>query len=246
MQNYRLDIQYEGTRYNGWQRQGNTENTIQGRLEQLLARLTGQACVELHGSGRTDAGVHAAGQVASVRLDSGLTPEELRDACNQYLPRDIAVLAVSEAPPRFHARLQAKEKHYRYRISTGAVPDVFSQRYQWRLPGALNTDAMRAAADMLIGTHDFLGFSSLKKAKKSTVRTLRAVEIQETEQELILDFFGDGFLYHMVRILTGTLVETGQGLRTPEAACRALESKNRADAGPLAPAQGLMLMHVAY
>jgi tRNA pseudouridine38-40 synthase len=243
--NYVLTVQYEGTRYNGWQRQGNTENTIQGKLERILERMTGRP-VEVHGAGRTDAGVHSLGQTANVHLDTRISPEEIRDYLNRYLPGDIGVLQVALAQPRFHARLWAGEKHYRYRILTGPVPDVFNARYQWRHEGALDVKNMQAAAVLLTGTHDFLGYSSLKKTKKSTVRTIRTIEIRTEGAELLLDFYGDGFLYHMVRILVGTLVEVGEGTRAPEAVAMPLETLDRTLAGPLAPAQGLTLQAVRY
>jgi tRNA pseudouridine38-40 synthase len=245
--NYKAVLQYEGTRYRGWQTQGNTENTIQGRLEALLSRMEGEP-VEVHGSGRTDAGVHAAGQVINFRCKSGRTSMEILDYMNQYLPEDIAVLSVEEADPRFHARLNAKRKTYRYQIWNGPVQDVFGRRFETWIPEFLDVDNMRLAADCLWGTHDYLAFSSLnpKRFKKSTVRTVEKIEITRKGNLIEIFFTGDGFLYHMVRILTGTLVEVGLGLRKPEEMRAILESLDRANAGRTMPPEGLTLMEVEY
>lgn len=243
--NYKLTIQYDGSRYDGWQKQGNTDNTIQGKLEEVLSRLAGEP-VELHGAGRTDAGVHALGQVASVRLKGQRDPAEVMEHLNRYLPEDIAVIAAERAEERFHARLNATGKIYRYALRLGSVPDVFRRRYQYRVDTALDVAAMRAAAARLCGTHDFRAFCANKRYKKSTVRTVTAIDIAEDGAELTLTFCGDGFLYHMVRILTGTLLEVGQGLRRPEEMEEILSSRDRARAGKTAPAQGLTLVRVEY
>lgn len=243
--NYKAVIQYEGTRYRGWQSQGNTENTIQGKLEALLGRLEG-APVEIHGSGRTDAGVHAAGQVISFRSSSGRSAEEIQSYMNQYLPEDIAVLSVEEAAPRFHARLNAVRKTYVYRIWNDTVPDVFGRRFETWIDSPLDVEAMRRAAASLCGTHDYRAFCSLKRFKKSTVRTVERIEIERKGSRIELSFTGDGFLYHMVRILTGTLVEVGLGIRKDEEMTEILKGQVRADAGRLMPPQGLMLMNVEY
>ena len=249
MRNYKLILQYEGTRYQGWQRQESTGNTIQGKLEALLTKMTG-APVEIQGSGRTDAGVHALGQVANFHADITMSPEEVRDYMNRYLPEDIAVIQAEEVPERFHSRLNARGKTYRYQIVNGKVPSVFDRRYSWYIEEPLDTEAMKRAAAYLTGTHDFQAFTSAKKGKKSTVRTIDSICIT-TERcagndKIILSFSGDGFLYHMVRILTGTLVEVGKGLRAPEDIPGLLEQKDRQQSGALAPAQGLTLVEVRY
>ena len=243
MRNIVLTIQYDGSRYDGWQKQGNTPNTIQGRLEALLSRMTGEE-TEIHGSGRTDAGVHSVGQVANFRTECDMPIGDMMDYINRYLPKDIAVTAISEGAPRFHARLNAKAKHYRYRIRTSAVPDVFSRRYVWEISHKLNVAAMKAAAAQLCGQHDFTSFCDNKRMKKSAVRNIERIDFTEKDGELILDFYGDGFLYHMIRIIVGTLVDIGRGNEYDLAAI--LEAKNRSLAGPLAPAQGLCLMEVFY
>lgn len=243
--NYKAVIQYEGTRYRGWQVQGNTRDTIQGKLEALLSRMEGVP-VEVHGSGRTDAGVHAAGQVISFRCAGGKSTEEIRDYMNRYLPEDMAVLSVEEATSRFHARLHAVRKTYVYRIWNGPVMNVFGRRFLTQVEEPLNVERMRAAAAVLCGTHDYRAFCSLKRFKKSTVRTVEAIRIRQEGPLIEIDYVGDGFLYHMVRILTGTLVETGLGLRNTESMKEILESRDRACAGRLMPPEGLMLVSVEY
>ncbi len=245
MKNYRLVLSYEGTRYRGWQRQGNTAGSIQEKLETLLSRLLEQK-VELSASGRTDAGVHARMQVCSFRGETERGAEELLRELRRYLPEDIGAVSLEEAEPRFHARLSCREKTYLYRIWNSESPNVFTRRFQLRVPGALDDKAMERAARLLCGEHDFAAFCSLKNARRSTVRDLRSVEIRREGEELQLYFTGDGFLYNMVRILTGSLLEVGQGLRSPESLAEALQSKDRTLAGPTAPAQGLCLWEVKY
>lgn len=243
--NYKLTIQYDGSRYDGWQRQGNTDNTIQGKIEAVLSRLTGE-CVEIHGAGRTDAGVHAEGQVASVKLAGDRPAAEIMDYLNQYLPEDIAVVDVQQADDRFHARLSAVGKVYRYEIRLGATPNVFRRRFQYRVEQPLDVAAMKAAAQLLCGTHDYRAFCSNKRYKKSTVRTVTAIDIAVKGADMSMTFRGDGFLYNMVRILTGTLLEVGLGERKAEDMAEILASLDRAQAGKTAPAQGLALVKVEY
>jgi len=243
--NYKLTISYDGSRYDGWQKQGNTDNTIQGKLEAVLASVAGEA-VELHGAGRTDAGVHAEAQVASLRLSSPIAPSELMSKANSYLPDDIAIIAAGEAPERFHARLGAKGKLYRYSIRIGPVPDVFRRKYQWRVDEALDIEAMKKAAKALCGTHDYKAFCSLKRYKKSTVRTVDSIDIKLSGQNMDIYYHGDGFLYNMVRILTGTLLDVGTGKRKPEDMQAILTSLDRSQAGPTAPPKGLCLVEVEY
>lgn len=245
MYNYKLTIQYDGTRYRGWQIQGNTDQTIQGKLEGVLSRLTGQP-VEVHGSGRTDAGVHALGQVANVKLPRPIEPSELLQELNRYLPADIGVIAVEPAPERFHARLNARSKTYRYRIWNSAIPNVLERSYLYALPEPLDVAAMERAATDLVGTHDFRSFCGLKRFKKSTVRTITDISITQDGAEVRLEFTGNGFLMRMVRILAGTLVEVGLGQREADAMPAVLDAQDRAAAGPALPAQGLALVRVEY
>lgn len=245
MYNYKLTIQYDGTRYRGWQVQGNTDLTIQGKLEGVLSRLTGQL-VEVHGSGRTDAGVHALGQVANVKLPHPVEPSELLRELNRYLPADIGVIAAEPAPERFHARLNARSKTYRYRIWNSAIPNVLERSYLYPLPEPLDVAAMERAAADLVGTHDFRSFCGLKRFKKSTVRTITDIAITQDGAEVRLEFTGNGFLMRMVRILAGTLVEVGLGQRAADAMPAVLAAQDRAAAGPALPAQGLALVRVEY
>lgn len=243
--NYKLIIQYDGSRYDGWQKQGNTGNTIQGKLESVLSRLAGEA-VEVHGAGRTDAGVHAEAQVASVKLPGTRPPAEILTYINQYLPDDIAVTAVEEAAERFHARLNAAGKIYRYSIRIGSTPDVFRRKYQYRVNAPLDMEAMKRAAALLTGTRDFRAFCANKRYKKTTVRTISSIDIEADGPDMSITFRGNGFLYNMVRILTGTLLEVGLGKRSPEEMTAILDSKDRGMAGSTAPAQGLTLVRVEY
>ena len=243
--NFKLTVSYDGSRYDGWQKQGNTDNTIQGKLEAVLSSIAGET-VEIHGAGRTDAGVHAEAQVASLRLSSSIPPRELMDAANGYLPEDIAIIAAEEAPERFHARLNAKGKVYRYSVRIGSVPDVFRRKYQYRVEALPDVAAMKKAAGELCGTHDYRAFCSLKRYKKSTVRTVESIDIVLSGGDMDIYFRGDGFLYNMARILTGTLLEVGMGKRKPEDMAAILASKDRSRAGPTAPARGLCLVKVEY
>ena len=245
MRNFKLTIEYDGSRYQGWQRLPGTDRTIQGKLEQALSRLL-EDPVELSGSGRTDAGVHAMGQVASFHSRTDLSCEALLIRLREVLPEDIGVLSVEEMPPRFHARLHATGKHYRYRIWNSGQPCVFERKYVYVLPQPLDLTRMRKAAEFLTGTHDFRSFCAKKSDKKSTVRTVETIEITKAGEEIRLDFVGNGFLYQMVRILTGTLIEVGQGIRKPESMPSLLEAEDRALAGYTVPAKGLCLMEVSY
>lgn len=245
MRNFKITIQYDGSRYQGWQKQGSTENTLQGKFETLLSRLAGEP-VEISASGRTDAGVHAYGQVANFHMNTPLSAQELMEKINSYLPEDVAVIDCIEADARFHARLNAKKKTYRYRVLNSAVPHVFDRKYVYQVPEALDVEAMREAASYLTGTHDFKSFTSAKKSKKSTVRTIESIEIVRDGDEIRFLFTGDGFLFHMVRILTGTLLEVGLGKKKPADMEQILDACDRQEAGFLAPAQGLALMEVSY
>ncbi|MBQ6376426.1 MAG: tRNA pseudouridine(38-40) synthase TruA [Lachnospiraceae bacterium] len=246
MQNYRMLVQYDGSRYNGWQKQGDTDNTIQNKLETVLSRMTGSP-VDVHGAGRTDAGVHARGQVAQFRAETDLRPAEIRDYLNSYLPDDIGVLSVDLAAPRFHSRYNASTKYYLYRIGKNKAAHVFERKYLYEYRGGeLDTHAMKLATLQLIGTHDFRSFCGNSRMNKSTVRTIHTIRIDETPDEIQIGFVGDGFLQYMIRIMVGTLIEVGEGKRDPESLDVLLEARSRRMAGPTAPAQGLTLMEVRY
>ena len=244
MRTYKLTVAYDGTRYQGWQRQGNTDNTIQGILEKAVSEETGFD-VEVNGSGRTDAGVHARGQTASIVLPGRITEAEFTGRLNDRLPADIRVFRTELVKNGFHARKSASGKVYEYHVDTGERPDVFTRRYCYHFPHSLDLDAMREAAGYLTGTHEYAGYTD-KKDEKSTRRTIYDIMISGQGSRLVIEYSGTGFLYHMVRILTGTLLETGTGQRLPQEAAAALQTKDRRQAGFLAPARGLFLREVRY
>ena len=244
MRNLRLDICYDGTRYRGWQRLPGVENTIQGKIETALSRILGEP-VQISGSGRTDAGVHANGQVANFHCENTMSPGEILLQLRRYLPEDIGIRSCREVSPRFHARLNAREKTYVYRIWNSDSPCVFQRRFITVVPEALDTAAMEQAARLLLGEHDFSAFCGNARMKKSTVRTLSAVTIRRDGEELAISYTGNGFLQNMVRILTGTLLEVGLHQRDPQSIPQLFGGK-RSDAGFLAPPQGLILQEVVY
>ena len=245
--NYRIVVSYDGTRYNGWQKQKTTEDTIQGKLETLLSRMAGKE-VTVQGSGRTDAGVHALAQTANFRMETELSEQELMDAINGYLPEDIAVLSLKTASERFHSRYNAIAKTYEYRLYIGNAKPVMDRKYVWQPEEKPDLERMRTAAAYVLGEHDFKSFCGNKKMKKPTVRRIDRIEVEEIpeRQEAVLRFTGNGFLQNMVRILTGTLVECGQGKREPEQMREILEARDRSAAGMTAPAKGLSLVRVDY
>lgn len=245
MRNFKMVLQYEGTRYQGWQKQETTKDTIQGKLEALLTKAAGVP-VEVQGSGRTDAGVHAYGQTANFKMDTDSTPKELLTLINMYLPEDIAVISLTEVPLRFHSRLHATGKVYRYRVLNSETRHIFDRRYVFPVAEPLDLAAMQAAAKRLCGTHDFQSFTSARKGKKSTVRRVDEIQIEKSGEEIVFTFRGNGFLYHMVRILMGTLLLVGKKELAPEEVTKILEAKDRQKAGPLVPAKGLALMEVFY
>ena len=244
MRNLRLDICYDGTRYRGWQRLPGVDATIQGKIEQCLSRILGEP-IEISGSGRTDAGVHARGQVANFHTESTMPAEEILENLRRYLPEDIGIYSCREVSPRFHARLNALEKTYCYRIWNSDSPCVFDRRFVTVLPQRLDMEAMKKAAEYLVGEHDFSAFCGNPKFKKSTVRFIRSVKIHRCGEELQLTFTGNGFIHNQVRIMVGTLVEVGRGVRSADSIPELFGGK-RAEAGFLAPAQGLCLMEVEY
>ncbi len=245
MQNYKLTIQYDGTRYNGWQRQGNTDNTIQGKLNEIIGRYLGEE-MDIAGSGRTDGGVHAYGQVANFKTGKCLDKDKFLLDINSYLPQDIRIIAVESVDERFHARLSAVSKTYEYVIDNGTVADVFARKYSYRLEEKLDVEKMRVAAGLLTGTHDYLSFCGNKKFKKSSVRTVTDILITESAGKITISFTGNGFLQNMVRIMAGTLIEVGLGKREPESMMEIINARTREAAGMMAPAEGLFLKEVFY
>lgn len=244
MQNYKMVITYDGSRYKGWQRQNLTNLTIQTILEQTVEQLIGYP-VEIHGSGRTDAGVHAVGQTANMKIE-GVLSETFREELNCLLPEDISLLEIERVPNSFHSRFSAKAKKYKYCVDTGEKPSVFNRRFSCHYPKELDITKMRKAADYLKGTHDFSSFTDNKEEEKSKERTIYEITIEKNGKNVELGFYGTGFLYHMVRILAGTLLEVGCSKKEPEAILTILEKKERALAGFMAPARGLFLEKVYY
>jgi len=245
MKNYRLSLNYDGSRYKGWQRQGNTGNTVQEKLETALSRILAQP-IEIAGSGRTDAGAHARRQEASFRAETDRSCAWILAELRQYLPEDIGAIALKEAAPRFHARLSCVGKTYLYRVWNSDSPCVFERKYVYVVPEKLDLTAMEEAAALLCGRHDYAAFCTGKKGNKSTVRTVESIRLEVTGEELRLWFTGDGFLYNMVRILTGTLLEVGRGERSAAEMPEILASLDRSRAGFTAPARGLCLWDVRY
>ena len=244
MRNLRLDICYDGTRYRGWQRLPGKDDTIQGKLETTLSRILGEP-IEISGSGRTDAGVHAQGQVANFHCESTMPAAEILSQLRRYLPEDIGIYSCKECSERFHARLNAKEKTYRYRIWNSEKPCVFDRRYVTVVPEALDLEKMRRATEHFLGEHDFSAFCGNPKFKKTTVRYIRSLNVERVGEEIQITVTGNGFLHNMVRIIVGTLIEVGRGERNPDS-IPALFGGKRAEAGFLVAPQGLCLMEVYY
>ena len=245
MRNIKLTIEYDGRRYLGWQRLGDSDKTIQGKIETVLSQMANEK-IEITGSGRTDAGTHALGQVANFKTSSPLLPAQMLTFINHQLPQDIVVTKVEDVPERFHARYNCRGKQYSYYVWNQEIPSAFKRSYSYYFPEELDLAAMQAACEKLVGTHDFIGFSSLKKAKKSTVRTLEKVDVQVEGAQLHFTFSGDGFLYNMVRILMGTILAIGSGELPLSVIDEIFSEKIRAAAGKTVPAQGLFLDWVAY
>ena len=287
---YKITIEYDGTNLFGWQKQDEGVS-VQYFLEEALTGFTHRK-IDVFGAGRTDAGVHALCQVANFKTSAALSCPQIMTALNQYLPQDVRITSVTQVDPRFHARLNAKQKHYRYQIDNGSAAEVFERKYITRFAdtdyfyklcrqtghlsatfgdSSVNTDisrpsernnvasnntmppqiiydleAMQKATALLCGEHDFKSFCDNKRMKKSTVRTITNLTIRNENNKMILDFYGNGFLYHMVRILTGTLLEVGIGLKSPEDIPAILQAQKREAAGFTAPPQGLFLMNVTY
>ncbi len=246
MTNYKLIIAYDGTRYNGFQRQSkHPEKTIQGKIENVLSQLFEEE-IQIIGSGRTDAGVHSKGQVCNFHTKKQLSIEEILVYMRQYLPQDIAIVKLMIASERFHSRYNVVSKCYSYTVDNGFFPDPFALRFAYHVPEPLDIQAMQEASKLLLGEHDFKAFTSLKSKTKSTVRNIKSIDIIKTEDKITFTYEGNGFLQHMVRILTGTLLEVGLGTREISSISDLLQNKTRCEAGPKAPSHGLCMERVTY
>lgn len=245
MNNFKLLIQYDGGRYKGWQRLGNGENTIQEKIETVLSELVGKG-VEIVGSGRTDAGVHAIAQVANFKTNKKLTVAEVKACLNQYLPHDISIKEVTLVPEQFHARYHAKGKTYLYQIWNEEYSNPFLRKYSMHVAKKLDISSMKIACKHLIGEHDFTAFSNSKSKKKSMVREIHSIIINENDGLLQIRVRGNGFLYNMVRRIVGTLIAVGLGEITAAQIPEIITSKERQKAGTIADACGLFLEQVEF
>lgn len=247
LQNIKLVIAYEGTRYQGWQRLGKKQNdkSIQGILEEVITSLVGME-VKVIGSGRTDAGVHATGQVANCYLPKQYEITSFQAEVNQRLPKDIQIVEVIKVATNFHSRYDATGKVYEYKMDVRETANVFTRTTRLHVPQPLDVARMRQAATFLLGTHDFAGYASAMPDGRGTVKTITSIEFFEEDGEVSIRFIGDGFLYHMIRIIVGTLLEVGMGKRTVASVSVPLQTKKRADAGPTVSGVGLHLLTVEY
>ena len=244
MRNLRLDLCYEGTRYRGWQRLSNTDNTIQQKLETTLSRILEEP-IEVVASGRTDAGTHALRQTVNFHCKSQMPSGEILENLRRYIPEDIGVYFCKDVSERFHARLNAKTKTYRYRIWNSDSPCVFQRKFVYIEQELLDVPAMQKAAQFFLGQHDFSAFCVKRSDKKSTVRYIHSFCVERVGDEVVFTVNGNGFLHHMVRIMVGTLVEVGKHQREPDSITELFGAK-RAESGVLLPACGLCLMEVNY
>jgi tRNA pseudouridine38-40 synthase len=243
----RLTVAYDGTHYAGWQRQENGLS-VQQVLEEALQPFSGveEPRLSLMGASRTDAGVHARGQVASVRVDFDTAADAVLRGLNIRLPADVRVIDVADAPREFHARFDAKGKRYRYRIATSDVLSPFARWFVWHLPYRFDVAAMQQAAAVLVGRHDFTSFQARGASALDAIRTIERVEVARADDEIHVVVEGTGFVRHMVRIMVGSLLEVGSARRPVEWLAQALDAREREAAGPTAPASGLTLEHVRY
>ncbi len=247
MYNYRILLQYDGGRYDGWQRLGkdNSTNTIEAKLKEILNKMTGEE-VDIYCASRTEKGVHACGQVANFKLNTSQKDYELRNYLNRYLPRDIAVLKVEAVDERFHSQLNAKARVYEYRLDTADIADVFNRRYCYHTFEVPNFEAMRKAGDYFVGEHDFKSFTTARKSK-STVKRIDSIDIQynEDNKKAIIRITANDFLHNMARLIIGMLLDVGNGLKKPEDVKKALEGQEIQMSLPAEP-HALFLRRIKY
>ena len=249
MRNIRMTIQYDGSRYKGWQKQnikGTNVSTIQDKIEKVLSKRTGEE-IQVIGCGRTDTGVHADKYTANFKTNSNKNIKDMSKYLHEFLPEDISVISLRNVSDRFHSRLNAISKTYVYTIDNNRFANVFIKKYAYHVEGQLNIEKMKEASKYFIGTHDFKGFSGVKdKSKKSTVRTINYINITEKDNIIKIEYNGNGFLINMVRILSGTLINVGKGQIEPEDIKKMLQSKQRSELAVKAPAKGLCMKEVNY
>lgn len=245
MRNLKIEIEYDGSRYKGWQTQKGNIATIQEKLQNVISKMTGEE-IQIIGCGRTDAGVHAENYIANFTTNCEKTVEEMLEYLYEYLPEDIVVKSMKDTSERFHARYNVISKTYVYRINNNKYRNVFNKKYTCHIPEKLDIEVMQKAAAILVGTYDFMSFTTLKNKSKATVRTINYINIRENNGMIEMEFNGNGFLKNMVRIISGTLIEIGLGTKKFEDMKKILESKQRSEAGPTAHAHGLTLKSVQY
>jgi len=245
MRNIKMILEYDGTRYKGWQKQTDDINTLQGKLEDVLSKMVGEE-VQIIGCGRTDSGVHALNYTANFHTESKLNVKEMSKYLYDNLPDDIAVKYIKDASERFHSRYNILSKTYVYRINNSGIKNVFDRKYIHNIGEKLNLDDMKSCVAVLIGNHDFQSFTTLKTKTKSTMRTINFINIMENGSIIEIEINGNGFLWNMVRIILGTLIEAGKGNIKQTDVENILNAKKRSEAGPMAPAKALFLKDVEY
>lgn len=245
MRNIKMTVQYDGSRYNGWQKQKQGESTIQFKIEAVLTKMAEEK-VMVVGCGRTDVGVHAENYVANFHTNCKFTIDTMLDYLYEFLPEDIVVKSLEDVGERFHAGYNVKSKTYVYTINNNKFRDVFTRRYVYQIEEKLNLNEMKKVAEVLIGEHDFKGFTNLKTDTKTTIRTINYINITETDGIIEIEFNGDGFLLNMERIIAGTLIAIGSGKIKISDVEKVLNEKKREEFGPIAKAKGLCLKSVEY
>lgn len=245
MRNIKMILEYDGSRYKGWQKQTEDVNTVQGKLENVINKMVGED-VQLVGCGRTDAGVHALNYTANFHTNSNMNTKDMLTYLNEYLSEDIAVKSVKDASERFHSRYNIISKTYLYKINNSIEKNVFERRYIHTIKEKLDIEQMKLCSSVLIGNHDFQSFTTLKSKTKSTVRTINYINIIEEGNLIEIEINGNGFLWNMVRIILGTLIDSGKGNLNKIDVENILNAKKRADAGPMVPAKALFLKNVFY